>query len=268
MKRPAIGLWWRGSFSWRITGVWSISIAVSLLLMTGRALIGRSGAVVRLAVTRVLSSRLRWLSSIISMLRRWWPLHSRSVRSRVAASAWSLLVPWVVLSTLRVVIVTVPIRIALVRCCVSIGLLRVAILPIVLPVFLPSLVLGRVASLIMLFVTVAISSVVVVVIVLCRLLVYAISVVIMPSILLLGLAVALVIVLVIIVVLLRWRVAAVLSPHGSLLMLIVVGSAGSFIGSALVVRHAARTMGRRWGAGVLGVCIGADLPEELHTVCC
>jgi hypothetical protein len=101
-------------------------------------------------------------------------------------------------------------------------------------------------------------------VVLGRLLVHIISIIVVSAVLLGGVAVALIIRLIIVVMLLLRRIAAILSLHRSLLVLVVVCSTRSLVGVGLVVSHAARAMAVK----VVGVqvCYGRALGEELHSM--
>jgi len=83
---------------------------------------------------------------------------------------------------------------------------------------------------------------VVVPVILVGLLVHVVSIIIVPAVVLDRLAVALVVMLIVAVILLLGRIAAMLSLHRSLLVLVVMCSTWSFVGVGLIVSHAARAM--------------------------
>jgi len=140
------------------------------------------------------------------------------------------------LPVLRAVSFLVSGRVALVWSSVSVRLWLLASLP----VFLLPMILLRIALSVLLM-SVAIACTIVSV-VLSGLLIQIVSIVVVPAMMLSRLAVALVVRLIVAVVLLLRRIAAMLSLHRSLLVLIVVGSTWSFVGIGLVVSHAARAM--------------------------
>jgi hypothetical protein len=101
-------------------------------------------------------------------------------------------------------------------------------------------------------------------VILAMLLVHIVSIIVVSTVLLGGVAVALIIGLVIVVILLLRRIAAILSLHRSLLVLVVVCSTRSLVGVGLIVRHAARALAVK--VVRLRVCYRSALGERLHSM--